>query len=304
VTFTTQSGITYPLTLVGMVDNVTSAVSGRRNAIYRLVGPPYSASGYVTVTFSGYVQYGTVAGVANFKGVDQSTPLGTYVSAVYTDSVSSSTDLFTDRTLTVTTTAGDLVYDSVALFAQPPDGFVTATVGQTELWNVLRDRTDVRVRGAASTKLAVDATTVMTWTASGVPGGTTYPRLRSWAMCGVPIKASPTAARLNSLTAGATRGGVRVAWETASEVASLGFRVYRATSANGQRERLTASLIPSQAPGSASGSHYQFVDETAQPGLTYYYWLELVDVDGAMELDGPVSARVSLYIKIPPPREQ
>jgi len=111
-----------------------------------------------------------------------------------------------------------------------------------------------------------------------------------------------TAAELTSFAANPAVGRIRVTWDAASEVGSLGFHVYRATHANGERERLTASLIASQAPGSASGGHYQFVDDTAVPGLTYYYWVELVALDGATQLHGPISARASLYLKPPPAR--
>jgi hypothetical protein len=45
------------------------------------------------------------------------------------------------------------------------------------------------------------------------------------------------------------------------------------------------------------------VDETAFAGLTYYYWLERVRLDGATQLHGPVSATASLNVKAPPPRD-
>jgi hypothetical protein len=79
--------------------------------------------------------------------------------------------------------------------------------------------------------------------------------------------------------------------------------VWRGTSARGERERLNESLIPSQAPGSDASGHYQFVDESAQPGLTYYYWVEQVRVDGTTHMNGPVSGRAGGYTKLPPARE-
>jgi hypothetical protein len=69
------------------------------------------------------------------------------------------------------------------------------------------------------------------------------------------------------------------------------------------RERLTEDLIPTQAPGSADGGHYQFVDETAFPGLTYYYGVERVGVDGTTQVHGPIHATASPYFKPPPARE-
>jgi hypothetical protein len=113
----------------------------------------------------------------------------------------------------------------------------------------------------------------------------------------------PTAARLTSFSAAAAAGGVRLAWETASEAGSLGFHVWRATHLDGERVRVTEELIPGQAPGSASGGHYEFVDVTARGGITYCYWLELVGMDGTTQLHGPVSARAEFQIKLPPARE-
>jgi hypothetical protein len=113
----------------------------------------------------------------------------------------------------------------------------------------------------------------------------------------------PNAVQLTSFTADAARERIVVRWATASKVDSLGFDVYRATSADCARERLTAALLPSHAPGSAGDGHYEFVDETARAGVTYYYWLEELDVNGARQWYGPVSARESLYFKPPPARD-
>ena len=57
----------------------------RYSAIYKLLNPPSGVTGTVTVTFSGAVSNGIVAGAADFAGVDQTTPLGTAVGAGSTD---------------------------------------------------------------------------------------------------------------------------------------------------------------------------------------------------------------------------
>jgi hypothetical protein len=113
---------------------------------------------------------------------------------------------------------------------------------------------------------------------------------------------TPTAVQLTSFTAQAAREHIVVNWDTAGGLDILGFHIYRATSPDGRRERLTAGLLTSHAPGSASDGHYQYVDETTRAGATYYYWLEELDVNGATQLYGPVSARENLYIKPPPAR--
>jgi subtilisin family serine protease len=101
---------------------------------------------------------------------------------------------------------------------------------------------------------------------------------------------SPTNVELASFEAVADDSSIRLEWETASEIDSLGFNLYRADAADGPQTQLNESLIPSQLPGSPVGAAYQFVDESVVEGATYYYWLEGFDVYGAATSHGPVSA--------------
>jgi hypothetical protein len=98
---------------------------------------------------------------------------------------------------------------------------------------------------------------------------------------------------LVSLNATAGEGGVQVAWETASEIDNAGFNVYRSHSPEGEWLRLNAALIPAQG-GPTQGAAYSFEDETAEPGVTYYYRLEDVDGFGLSTFHGPVEARPSV----------
>jgi hypothetical protein len=114
-----------------------------------------------------------------------------------------------------------------------------------------------------------------------------------------------TAVTLASFNAAADGvGAIRLDWTTASEIDNLGFNVYRAEAADagGGRLQLNGALIPAQNPGSAVGAAYSFVDETARPGVTYYYWLEDVDVNGAATLHGPVSAELAALRRLLPAR--
>jgi hypothetical protein len=103
---------------------------------------------------------------------------------------------------------------------------------------------------------------------------------------------APTAVTLASFTATPTGRALLVEWETATEIDNLGFNLYRSDSPGGERLRLNASLIPSQAPGSPVGAIYTFLDETVAPGIAAYYWLEDVDIYGTATLHGPISAVV------------
>jgi hypothetical protein len=101
---------------------------------------------------------------------------------------------------------------------------------------------------------------------------------------------NPTAIDLLSFTATPHKAAIVLRWETATEIDNLGFHLYRAKAPEGERTRLNASLIPSQNPGSPVGAVYTWRDRSAQPGVTYYYWLEDVDLHGQGTLHGPVSA--------------
>ena len=108
-----------------------------------------------------------------------------------------------------------------------------------------------------------------------------------------PIPTSVDLARFEANPDGAS---IRVEWETVSEVDNLGFNLYRAETPDGPRSQLNGSLIPSQVPGSPVGAAYEFVDESARPGITYYYWLEDVDVYGAATYHGPVNAELLMVM--------
>jgi len=80
-------------------------------------------------------------------------------------------------------------------------------------------------------------------------------------------------------------------WATATETDNFGFNLYRATELEGLKTKLNDEMIPSLvAPGSPYGAEYNFVDETAEPGVLYYYWLEDVDLSMITTLHGPVEA--------------
>jgi hypothetical protein len=83
---------------------------------------------------------------------------------------------------------------------------------------------------------------------------------------------------------------VRVTWVTASEIQNQGFNLYRSTTRNfNDAVQLNPAMIPSAAPGSASGYTYEWIDSTATPGRMYYYWLEDIDFSNVATRHGPES---------------
>ena len=110
---------------------------------------------------------------------------------------------------------------------------------------------------------------------------------------------APTAVELAAFEATAQNNGVLLTWETASEIDNLGFNLYRADSQVGQLVKINANLIASQNLGGAVGAAYSFLDESAVPGTTYYYWLEDIDASGTATKNGPVAARMAAAKALP-----
>lgn len=102
---------------------------------------------------------------------------------------------------------------------------------------------------------------------------------------------NPTAIDLASFSAARQGKGILVAWETANELDNLGFNLYRSVSRAGNRVKVNGRLIASVAPGSATGATYTFLDESAAPGRSYYYWLEDLDLNGSVSQHGPAAVK-------------
>src|SRR5881296_515947 len=141
------------MTAIGSKSNGNLLVS-----MFRMVNPP-SGTFAVKVTWGGGNNVGEV-GAISFTGVDQTTPLGTFVTA------SAST---TTPTVNVTSAAGELVVDTVGATG----GTLTVDASQAQRWNLTQT-----VRGGGSTEAGA-ATVTMSWSL-----GTS----NAWATIAVPVK--------------------------------------------------------------------------------------------------------------------
>jgi len=84
-------------------------------------------------------------------------------------------------------------------------------------------------------------------------------------------------------------GQIILNWITESEIENLGFNICRSANKNDQFPIINDQLIPGA--GTTSSRHeYEYVDEDAINGITYWYKLEDVDYTGNSKLHGPVSA--------------
>ncbi len=125
-----------------------------------------------------------------------------------------------------------------------------------------------------------------------------YWRVRATNACGVgpyavsfrfsTAAAAPLAVELEYFTVTSQADSRLLQWGTVSEADNAGFNLYRAPSADGAQTRINAALMPAQAPGSMDGRAYNWKDQDAQPGQTYFYWLEDVGLAGKRTLHGPV----------------
>lgn len=97
----------------------------------------------------------------------------------------------------------------------------------------------------------------------------------------------PTLIELLAFDANPHGPNVRITWETATEIDSEGFQLWR--KADGEQEfiRITESLIPAEG-GPLSGASYTYEDIGVEMGRTYWYKLEDIDIYGHSTFHGPV----------------
>ncbi|HOU12341.1 MAG TPA: hypothetical protein PKZ84_04435 [Anaerolineae bacterium] len=103
---------------------------------------------------------------------------------------------------------------------------------------------------------------------------------------------NPTAVTLARFEATPQGNAILLTWETAAELDNVGFNLYRSAKADGPYTQLNATLIPPQNPGSVLGGVYEWPDTDVQPGATYFYKLEDIDVKGVSTFHGPISTAV------------
>lgn len=78
-----------------------------------------------------------------------------------------------------------------------------------------------------------------------------------------------------------------IRWATASEVSNFGFDVYRSESEEGPFEKINAEPIPG-AGTIDTPQHYEYVDDTIEAGVVYYYYVESISMAGIREAFTPI----------------
>jgi hypothetical protein len=159
----TVSSVTYNGTSLTFVGSATYSNDARAE-IWRLIAPD-TGTHDVVITFSDRLTYGAVAGVMTITGVNQTTPLGTFVGANGSSAGPATVD--------VSSATNELVFDTVSCETCTS---LTVGGGQTERWNL--SQSGQSAMGAGSTESGA-ATVTMSWTL----GSSDY-----WAIGAVPIK--------------------------------------------------------------------------------------------------------------------
>jgi hypothetical protein len=84
-----------------------------------------------------------------------------------------------------------------------------------------------------------------------------------------------------------THPAVVVEWSTASELDTVGFNLYRSENNETGFQIVNNKLIPSSTDALVGGN-YSFRDTSVKAGHTYFYLLEDVNADGAVNRNGPI----------------
>jgi hypothetical protein len=100
---------------------------------------------------------------------------------------------------------------------------------------------------------------------------------------------NPTAVTLASFTAAWQKDQVVVTWETAVEIDTLGFNLWRSETRDGSYDQVNNALIPAASPGGVWGGSYTYTDSDVTPGRTYYYKLHEIEAGGVSNWYGPFS---------------
>jgi len=101
---------------------------------------------------------------------------------------------------------------------------------------------------------------------------------------------------LSSFTATATSEQyVTLCWTTQSETNLCGFSLLRSAENTLSTAVCVSNLIP--ATNASQTSSYTYIDTEVEPGCSYYYWLQALELDGSSIFHGPI------YIMVDNPEE-
>jgi hypothetical protein len=276
----TVSSVSYrtsqALTFVGSAQSGTGDAAVRVE-IWMLKAPVSGANpNQIVVTLSAAAKF--AAGTAYFTGVNQTLPLGPFLSTTTTGNTSTTLGVLTDNNGGAFSVLA--IGDDVGAGSNAP-----SDAAQTERWDNPVGGSNDDVEGSGGTAITASATTV--------PMGWTWTGTNTAAEGAVRIRPdTATAITPTSLTAVRAPGGVLLGLATTHEANSLGFNLYREQ--QGRRIRLNSSLLAGSAllaGGNAltAGRNHTWWDDLPGDTSGVAYWVEEVDLYGTRSWHGPVT---------------
>jgi hypothetical protein len=113
----------------------------------------------------------------------------------------------------------------------------------------------------------------------------------------IPWKSSSASVELLYFLPITDADSITLIWETATEINNAGFYIQRSEDADDNFTRIS-QFIPSQGDP-FTGHYYEYLDGSAQPGILYYYILEIVGADGISEYSEIISAIMGGFTPTP-----
>ena len=168
-----------------------------------------------------------------------------------------------------------MAYDDGSAIDAPPAGCSWSSSTKANPQSPQGTSVSLKIDGA-------DTDQASDWAASG-DSGTVGPHSQGYANDG------PTAIELVRFEAVPASLSILIEWETASEIDSEGFYLWRRASAEEPYEQITADMIVAEG-GPLWGASYAYEDLDVEPGRTYRYKLEDIDIYGQSAFHGPIEA--------------
>jgi hypothetical protein len=219
-------------------------------------------------------------------------------------------------TLGGTYTADDLSSNPFCLYANSSNDFGTATAisgnvadpgsGNNVTFSSLSDNiphgtryywVTADISGSATNddniNGTIDVSSDVNITGGTLNGSSSYGKLNAGSDVSLPVE-------LSSFTATASEERVTLKWITQSEIENVGFIVERSQVEKGSYVELSSFKNNPDLQGrgnSAIAKEYCFIDNDIESGLSYYYKLADVDMNGVKTYHGPISVTTPILSK-------
>lgn len=102
-----------------------------------------------------------------------------------------------------------------------------------------------------------------------------------------------TSVQMANFSASLRDSGVQILWETLTEPDLLGFNLLRSTSPDGPFVQINGALIVGKSSGIPAGASYDYLDTNIDASTTYWYRLEILNLDESRVEFGLVTPQAS-----------